>query len=237
MLFTYFIIFILSFLKCTTCVLSSSSIERCKVSDETCILKVANDVLHGSYEGNADIALPSIDPLISKVMRVVQDSGPVVIEATMTNFEIHGFSKGKFKKFRGFDKNVLEIELKAPSGVFKGPYKLNGKILIIPVTGEGTTDTKFIDLNMKMTLPLTNTTRNGKTYYKIVNPKMTFDLPGGDIYLSHLSSFANTFINWSFGIVVSALKGPVSIPMVELFAEKINAVFDKVPYEELFLES
>lgn len=103
-----------------------------------------NKFSHASVStGNADIALPSIDPLISKVMRVVQDSGPVVIEATMTNFEIHGFSKGKFKKFRGFDKNVLEIELKAPSGVFKGPYKLNGKILIIPVTGEGTTDTKF----------------------------------------------------------------------------------------------
>ncbi|XP_070491877.1 protein takeout-like [Chironomus tepperi] len=215
----------------------SSSIERCKVSDETCILKVANDVLHESYEGNSDIALQSIDPIRSNVMRVIQDSGPVMIEATMMNLEIFGFSKGKFYKFKGFEHNKLEIGLKAPAGLFKGPYKINGKILIIPVTGEGTTKTKFIDLDMKITLPLTNTTRNGKTFYKIVNPKMTFDLSGGDIFLSHLSSFANTFINWSFGIVVNAVKGAVSIPMVQLITEKMNAVFDKVPYEELFLES
>ena len=76
-------------------------------------------------------------------MRVIQDSGPVEIEATMTDFAIQGFSKGKFYKFKGFEKNLLEIGLLAPSGVFKGPYKINGKILIIPVTGEGTTDTKF----------------------------------------------------------------------------------------------
>jgi len=84
-------------------------------------------------------------------MRVIQDSGPVVIEATMMNFEILGFSKGNFYKFKGFEENVLEIGLKTPSGVFKGPYKINGKILIIPVTGEGTTDTKFsnfISLNI-----------------------------------------------------------------------------------------
>lgn len=136
------------------------------MSDETCILKVANDVLHGSYEGilpqniffpriiiffshasvstgNSDIALQSIDPIKSKVMRVVQDSGPVVVEAKMMNFELYGFSKGNFYKFKGFDKNELQIGLKTPAGIFKGPYNINGKVLIIPVTGEGTTNTKF----------------------------------------------------------------------------------------------
>ena len=97
--------------------------------------------------GNSDIALPSIDPLRSNIMKVVQESGPVVIEATMRDFKIHGFSKGKFYKFKGFDKNLLEIGLKTPSGNFVGPYSINGKILIIPVTGEGKTDSKFCKLS------------------------------------------------------------------------------------------
>lgn len=149
---------------------AASSYERCKVSNETCILKAANDLLHGSYEGiffiqlshdcffvtfqkklfilhagNSDIALSSIDPIKAKVLRVIQDSGPVEIEATMINFEIQGFSKGEFYRFGGFDRNVLEIGLRTPAGVFRGPYKINGRILVIPVIGDGNTTTKFCE--------------------------------------------------------------------------------------------
>ena len=53
-------------------------------------------------------------------------------------------------------------------------------------------------------------------------------------HLSHLGSFANQFINWSFNIVINAVKDAVSRPLVEIFAAKINDVFARVPYEELF---
>lgn len=109
------------------------------IVDSQCLLSTA-------VTGNSDIALSSIDPLRSKVMRVIQDTGPVEIEATMTDSEILGFSKGHFYRFRGFEKNVLEIGLKAPNFVFSGPYKIAGRILIIPVTGEGTTNNTFSKL-------------------------------------------------------------------------------------------
>lgn len=93
--------------------------------------------------GNPNISLASIDPLRGDLMRVTKDTGPVVIDANMTNFELSGFSKGKFLKFRGFDENLLEIRLTTKVGNFKGPYNIVGKILIIPVNGEGVTDTTF----------------------------------------------------------------------------------------------
>ncbi|KAG5671209.1 hypothetical protein PVAND_001418 [Polypedilum vanderplanki] len=209
--------------------------ERCKVHDETCILRVANDVLWNSYEGNSSFGLSSIDPFNADEMKVVQDVGIVEIEAVIKNFSISGFSKGKFLMFRGFKENLLQIRLKTEAGIFKGPYKVKGKVLLIPVTGEGTTLTTFHNLDLIMKLPLTNYTRDNKTFLKIVNPKMTFELSGGETHLSHLSSFANQFINWSFDIVINAVKDAVSVPLVQIFAVKINEVFDQIPYEEMFI--
>lgn len=90
-----------------------------------------------SVLGNADIALPSIDPLEIDELRVVQDLNAVAIDAKVVDTALGGLSKGKILKITGFDKGQVEMKFTTPQASFIGPYKLNGKILRLPIQGSG----------------------------------------------------------------------------------------------------
>jgi hypothetical protein len=70
-------------------------------------------------------------------MRVEQNSGPVNIVAELRDIEILGFAKAKIYKFSGFDSNLIDLRMKMSSATLVGPYDINGKILILPVSGVG----------------------------------------------------------------------------------------------------
>jgi Haemolymph juvenile hormone binding protein (JHBP) len=89
------------------------------------------------YIGNEKLNLPSFDPLNANGLKIVQETGPVEVEALYVNANITGLSKGKFTKFRGFDKNQIEIAMRLPSVSIIGNYTVKGRALILPITGAG----------------------------------------------------------------------------------------------------
>lgn len=68
---------------------------------------------------------------------MVQESGPVKIDSTTTNSSIIGFSKGTIEKFGGFEKNLMEIKIRAPLITFHGIYKAKSYVIGIPINGGG----------------------------------------------------------------------------------------------------
>lgn len=56
----------------------------------------------------------------------------------------------------------------------------------------------------------------------------------GNVHLSHLGSFANGFLNYNFNTVINAIKPAISTSLIEKFADKINSVFSKMSFDELF---
>jgi hypothetical protein len=96
---------------------------------------------------------------------------------------------------------------------------------------------------------------DGKMYYRGVDPWMTYVFTGcvknifkinlkflfsflnsGSAHLSHLGSIANSFINWSFVVIMNAVKETLCVPYSKFYVNKINKVLETVPIDELFLE-
>jgi hypothetical protein len=84
-----------------------------------------------------------MDPMKHDILRITENTGPIDMDVVISNFLVNGLSKGTIYKFKGFDKNVLEIGVKTPLLTIRGPYKMNGKVVFIPVSGDGTTDMKY----------------------------------------------------------------------------------------------
>jgi hypothetical protein len=76
-------------------------------------------------------------------MNLVQ--GPeskVNIEVNFMNIEMSGLSKAIFYKASGFSEpsklNSIDIRFKTPKLMINGPYRSKGRILVLPIIGNGT---------------------------------------------------------------------------------------------------
>jgi hypothetical protein len=86
--------------------------------------------------------LPSLDPIkIDRLDLERDEKSPVNIKLNFKNINLSGFSQAKVYKLNGFRKNPngdkIEIRLKTPRLTITGPYKSQGKILLLPINGEG----------------------------------------------------------------------------------------------------
>lgn len=66
---------------------------------------------------------------------------PVNIKLNFRNITFVGLSNAEVYKVSGFHQNPqgdkLDIRFKTPKITIAGPYKINGKVLILPIQGDG----------------------------------------------------------------------------------------------------
>lgn len=172
---------------------------------------------------------------------------------------------------RGFNEKLngkYEIRLKGPHAKLSGPYRVNGRILILPIQGIGMSNLTVCEWNFSRFFFLPETfndndlsifaadpdflvrfngkavTRNGKTYLKAENlklsfslSKLTFDLTG--LYKNDKALGDNTvlFLNENWLEVFTEIKGSVFSAFSQIVESVLNNIFAKIPYEELFEQS
>lgn len=92
-----------------------------------------------------------------KTLNVTQDTGAIQIAANFQNLDLFGLSKAKVYHISGFNEgsNKLEIRFKTPVASCVSPYKASGKILIIPISGEGDSKLVFGKVEFSFLLVLT----------------------------------------------------------------------------------
>lgn len=120
----------------------ASNVKACKYNDEQCLRDTMNDIFANKFDGFPELALPSLDPLNIKALDLVQGSkSPVNIVMNLRNVTFSGLSKAKAYKASGFSENPqgakLDIRFKAPKIAIIGPYKAFGKVLVLPIQGDG----------------------------------------------------------------------------------------------------
>lgn len=118
------------------------------------MLEAANLVLNQYSQGNAELGLEQVDPLKVDNMTVVQEAGPVTLKAKFRDLDLRGLSKAVVYKVSGFDKepgnSKLEIRLKTPLASAVGPYKVDGRVLVLPIGGEGIIKLNFGEFNFRL---------------------------------------------------------------------------------------
>ena len=134
---------------------------------------IANSII----KGIPDLGLIQLDPMKVETLNVTQDSGPIKISARFENLNLLGLSKAKVYHISGFGENSekLEIRFKTPLASCIGPYKASGRILIIPISGEGNSKLLF---DVRLKFGIKKELKDANIYLQLHNPEMTFDTSG-----------------------------------------------------------
>lgn len=109
--------------------------------------------------GFHQLGLPSLDPLRIDQMELKQnEESPVNIELNFRNVTFSGLSKARIYKLSGFNKNPhgnkIDIRLKSPRIELYGPYRANGRVLLLPIQGDGICNLTLGNFTHKPVKPL-----------------------------------------------------------------------------------
>lgn len=116
-------------------------------------MKVANEIVLKGKSGYPELGLPVFDPLKIEKMNIEQaGDGPVTLKINLRNIEMNGMSQMTFTKIEGFrkdfDKARIEMRFKYPALNIQGPYKLEGRVLVLPVQGDGKINLTLCKFNL-----------------------------------------------------------------------------------------
>lgn len=134
-----------------------------------------------------------------------------------------------------------ELALTFPRLELISPYRMDGKVLILPVQGKG--DSNLTLLNTESTIKFTGTpvTKNGKVYMQTADLKFALEpkqmiVQFGNMFNGDplLGPSTNQFLNENWADIYRELQPSVEIAFGEVLRTLINNVFASLQYKNAF---
>ncbi|EDV91332.1 protein takeout [Drosophila grimshawi] len=222
--------------------------KACKYGDGECIVKFINDLVSKkSATGDRDINLVQIDPLpVAKLQLKQGEDSPVNIDLTFTDNKLVGLSTMTYTKVKGFGKNLAqkhELLWNIKKISVLGPYTISGKVLILPISGNGVSNMTMVNAEAKTTFIGKPIEKNGETYMDVTNFKLYLNperiyyhftnLFNGD---KALGDNMNAFLNDNWEAIFGEVKLSLESAFGEVYHAIIRNVFTKYPYDKYFID-
>lgn len=125
-----------------------------------------------------------------------------------------------------------------------GKYKIDGRVLVLPIQGEGDARLQFDNANLVVKYKPRIIEKKGKRYIQTEKFNLDFDTTRLHIDLENLfngdkalGENMNRFLNENWRDILNELKPAVSYAIEEILKGIINRIFMKIPYEDIFLPS
>lgn len=225
------------------------SIEQCSYGDVECIKKVAADVLKKHPNGFAALKVPNVEPFhldnaTFGDTTTKRENFDVKLE--MTDFDIFGLSKFVFEKFVGFEKDPstskFEFYGRVPDIKIKAKYNIKGKVLGLPIEGEGPLEMNIGNLDVSMKVKVKETDKkDGKSYLKVDKYKTLIDAKSFNVKLDNLfkgdknlGESMNELLNKNWQVIWTETKPDVNKIVGKFAVDIINDIFTTIPYQDLF---
>lgn len=139
-------------------------------------------------------------------------------------------------------KSTYEIHVRIPNVRLSGNYKISGKVLVLPIQGEGKSELNFEDLRIVIKYKPRIVTKNGRDYMQTDKFNLDFTTSLFSLNFSNLfngdkalGDNMNVFLNENWSDILNELKPSISLTLEQIFEIIVNRIFAKVPYDDLFL--
>lgn len=151
--------------------------EQCSFSDSNCLTKAFNTILPNHYNGIRKLNLIPLDPLKIDKMDIVQGgNSPVNIVLNFRDVDFLGLSRAKVKSVKGFDPDFhnkkIEIKILFPSASLLGDYKVNGRVLVLPIQGQGKSNLTLTNVNIGLKFLPKSVMKGDKEYMQVDKIKL-----------------------------------------------------------------
>lgn len=206
------------------------------------------DVVGRVAKGHVGLNLPPIDPLHVKAINIAQgEASPVSIQLDLFEQDLIGLSDVKVQSVRGFEKipdgQVFSVNATVKQVKLLGDYKINGRVLVLPIQGQGKSNLTLDDLKINLKYTTTSTIKNNKLYTQTKKFRFTFDVGRLYIFLENLfngdkalSDNMNLFLNENWRDIFQELKPSIEDAFTQILNSLLNSVFSKVPYSDFYLD-
>lgn len=148
--------------------------------------------------------------------------------------------------FSGFEADILkskyEIYAKLPLVTLQGDYKINGRVLVLPIQGVGKSSLNFENVEIAIKYKPRKLIKNGKEFIQTEKFRLDFDTAKFSLHFSNLfngdkalGDNMNTFLNENWRDILTELKPSITSALEQILEAIVNRIFAKVPYNELYL--
>ncbi|KAH8342044.1 hypothetical protein KR059_009795, partial [Drosophila kikkawai] len=220
----------------------------CKYGDGKCIANFAN-TLFSKRSGKEDPSLNlwQLDPLkVDKMVINQAGNSAVGIKLTFTDNMLYGIKDQRVVGVKGFGKNLTEqheLRVLAKSYSLVGPYNIQGKVLILPISGTGVSNMSMSNIKMIIRFSGQPLEKDGKTYLDVTNFKLTLKPASTSYLFTHLfngdkalGDNMNAFLNENSDAIYQETSQSTDGAFSELFLGLVKGVFAHRPYAKLFME-
>uniref|UniRef100_B3P6P1 GG11380 n=2 Tax=Drosophila erecta TaxID=7220 RepID=B3P6P1_DROER len=225
-----------------------SGIQRCAIVDEQCLENGVNYVLRNyAQSGIKELGLIPLDPLHVKKFKIGRNPhSPVNIDLSFHEMDILGLHQGVARRVSGFTTDLsrpIELVMDVPEIGVRGPYSVDGRILILPITGKGNADIRLTKTKVRALIKFKPISKGDhQTYAEVVDIKVELDPSHVTYHLENLfngqkdlSENMHALINENWKDIFSELKPGIGEAFGLIAKSVLDRIFGKLPLEHLFV--
>ncbi|XP_017123800.1 protein takeout [Drosophila elegans] len=225
-----------------------SGIEKCGAMDEQCLLNGVNYVLRNyAKSGIKELGLIPLDPLHIKKFKIGRNPhSPVNIDLSFREVDLLGLHQAVAKRVSGFTADLdrtIELVMDVPEIALKGPYIVDGRVLILPITGKGNAEIRLIKTKVHALVKLRRVPKGDhQTFAEVVDIKVEVNPSHVSYHLENLfngqkdlSENMHALINENWQDIFIELKPGISEAFGLIVKSVLDRIFGKLPLEQLFV--
>ncbi|KOX75423.1 Protein takeout [Melipona quadrifasciata] len=224
----------------------TSFLKICHQNDtflNDCIMESVVSLKPYLKSGIPGLGIPACEPFRLEEIEIDQTSGPIHIRAIYNNVSIYGGTNFVPKSIRfDLEENIIHVNLYFPRLEMIANYIMDGRILMLPITGNGVAHGNFTDIDVIMALQLTRywDQRTGLIHQRVEYIYVDFDIGYATVYLDNLfdgdetlSAAMNLFLNDNWNTVIAEIKPKLEETIATLIMDFTNVIFSMFPEDVL----
>lgn len=222
-------------------------IKPCSRNDpdlNACAKQHAIQAIPQFINGDPKYKVPPLDPILIEELSVAQGSSNFGLFFLARNATLWGLKDVQVKDVRiDLQKHRIEYDLFFPVLDVQFRYNVSGKVLILPIRGDGQGNIVLKDssVNVGYDYDRVRKESNGKEYVLPKDLKLSIDAKGMTIHLDNLfngdkflGDNMNTFLNENWKDVLADVGPTIGEAMAQVITIILSNIFQLVPYDEAF---
>ncbi|KAJ6632997.1 Protein takeout [Pseudolycoriella hygida] len=194
--------------------------------------------------GIKELLLPSCEPLEIPQVAIKQNAGAISMESVYSNVMVHGLTNFTLQGVRvDPETNKFRIKFWFPHLKLFGNYKMDGKLLLMPLHGNGTCNGSFGDVDATASIKAERVMLKTGEHLKVKDLFVEFNIGTAEIHLndlfdgnSELGEAMNSFLNDNWKTVAAEIRPAIEDSIGNIVRGITEKLFDEYALEQLLPE-
>ncbi|XP_074097354.1 take-out-like carrier protein [Cotesia typhae] len=239
-------VFILAFIAVSETVDLPSSFKICKLDDQNlsqCVNEAAKQAIVSMANGIPSLNILPIEPLGINSMSIGESGTIASFKQNYRNIKVHGLTKGLNVTNYEIDFNNLIFKSDSfnPQVDFVANCKLDGRLLLFRIHGQGPCNITMLNLKTKNTYYGEKYEKDNKTYMKLLKYDVKFRPEKVILNFerlfekdSFLGNQINSILNSNSDLLFRELQSSYEDTFAKVFIKFGNDIFTQIPFNKIF---